>query len=74
MTQFWGNVLSARSGMMPREDVMGELARNAAFLDTVPGRQWRPLIDTTLDPEVGARRPKPFRPTIAARIIMARAC
>ena len=60
MTQFWGNVLSARSGMMPREDVMGELARNAAFLDTVPGRQWRPLVDTTLDPEVGARRPKPF--------------
>jgi predicted metalloprotease with PDZ domain len=60
MTQFWGNILSARSGMMPREDVMGELARNAAFLDTVPGRQWRPLIDTTLDPEVGARRPKPF--------------
>jgi predicted metalloprotease with PDZ domain len=59
-TQFWGNVLSARSGMMPKEDVMGELARNAAFLDTVPGRQWRPLIDTTLDPIVGARRPKPW--------------
>ncbi|MDP9414966.1 MAG: peptidase M61 [Pseudomonadota bacterium] len=59
-TQFWGNVLSARSGMMPREDVLGELARNAAFLDTVPGRSWRPLIDTTFDPIVGARRPKPF--------------
>jgi predicted metalloprotease with PDZ domain len=59
-TQFWGNVLSARSGMMPKEDVLGELARNAAFLDTVPGRQWRPLIDTTLDPIVGARRPKSF--------------
>jgi predicted metalloprotease with PDZ domain len=60
MTQFWGNVLSARSGMMPKEDVLGELARNAAYLDTVPGRSWRPLIDTTLDPIVGARRPKPF--------------
>ncbi len=59
-TQFWGNVLSARSGMMPREDVMGELARNAASLDISPGRNWRPLIDTTLDPIVGARRPKPF--------------
>ena len=59
-TQFWGNVLSARSGMMPKEDVMGELARNAAFLDTVPGRSWRPLIDTTFDPIVGARRPKPW--------------
>ena len=59
-TQFWGNVLSARSGMMPKEDVLGEMARNAAFLDTVPGRSWRPLIDTTFDPIVGARRPKPF--------------
>ncbi len=59
-TQFWGNVLSARSGMMPKEDVMGELARNAASLDVLPGRSWRPLIDTTLDPIVGARRPKPF--------------
>ena len=59
-TQFWGNILSARSGMMPKEDVLGELARNAAYLDTVPGRNWRPLIDTTFDPIVGARRPKPF--------------
>ena len=59
-TQFWGNVLSARSGMMPKEDVLAELARNAAQLDTLPGRTWRPLIDTTLDPTVGARRPKPF--------------
>jgi predicted metalloprotease with PDZ domain len=59
-TQFWGNVLSARSGMMPKEDVLGELARNAAYFDTLPGRNWRPLIDTTLDPIVGARRPKPW--------------
>ena len=60
MTQFWGNILSARSGMMPKEDVLGELARSAAFYDTQPGRAWRPLIDTTLDPIVGARRPKPW--------------
>jgi predicted metalloprotease with PDZ domain len=59
-TQFWGNILSARSGMMPREDVLAELARSAAFYDTQPGRAWRPLIDTTYDPIVGARRPKPF--------------
>ncbi len=59
-TQFWGNILSARSGMMPKEDVLGELARNAAYYDTQPGRSWRPLIDTTLDPIVGARRPKAF--------------
>jgi predicted metalloprotease with PDZ domain len=59
-TQFWGNVLSARSGMMPVEDVKAELARTAAYYDTLPGRKWRPLIDTTHDPIVAARRPKPY--------------
>jgi len=56
-TQFWGLVLSARSGLMPAEDVLGELARSAAFYDTLPGRAWRPLIDTTNDPAVQGRRP-----------------
>jgi predicted metalloprotease with PDZ domain len=59
-TQFWGNVLSARSGMMPVEDVKAEIARTAAFYESQPGRSWRPLVDTTLDPIVGARRPKSF--------------
>jgi predicted metalloprotease with PDZ domain len=59
-TQFWGNILSARSGIMPAEDVKAEIARTAAFYDTQPGRNWRPLVDTTLDPIVGARRPKPW--------------
>jgi predicted metalloprotease with PDZ domain len=59
-TQFWGNVLSARSGMMPVEDVKSELARTAAYYDILPGRSWRPLVDTTNDPIVTARRPQPF--------------
>jgi predicted metalloprotease with PDZ domain len=59
-TQFWGNVLSARSGMMPVEDVKSELARVAAYYDTLPGRTWRPLIDTTYDPIVQSRRPQPW--------------
>jgi predicted metalloprotease with PDZ domain len=59
-TQFWGNVLSARSGMMPAEDVKAEIARTAAFYESQPGRSWRPLVDTALDPIVGARRPKSF--------------
>jgi predicted metalloprotease with PDZ domain len=59
-TQFWGNVLAARSGLMPREDVLAELARTAAFYDTLPGRSWRPLIDTTNDPIVQGRRPQPW--------------
>jgi predicted metalloprotease with PDZ domain len=59
-TQFWGYVLAARSGLMPAEDVRAELARTAAFYDTLPGRRWRPLIDTTNDPIVQARRPQPW--------------
>lgn len=59
-TQFWGNILSARSGMMPVEDVKDELARTAAYYDTLPGRSWRPLVDTTNDPIVASRRPKAF--------------
>ena len=59
-TQFWGNILAARSGLMPREDVLAELARTAAYYDTLPGRAWRPLLDTTNDPIVQARRPQPW--------------
>ncbi len=59
-TQFWGNILSARSGIMPIEDVKSELARTAAFYDILPGRSWRPLVDTTNDPIVLARRPQPY--------------
>lgn len=59
-TQFYGLVLSARSGMMPTEDVRAELARTAAYYDLIPGRSWRPLIDTTHDPIITPRSPKPW--------------
>jgi predicted metalloprotease with PDZ domain len=59
-TQFWGFVLAARSGLMPAADVLAEFARAAAFYDTLPGRAWRPLIDTTMDPIIQARRPQPW--------------
>lgn len=59
-TQFWGNILSARSGLMPAEDVKAELARTAAYFDTLPGRSWRALGDTTFDPIINARRPQTF--------------
>jgi len=60
-TQFWGYVLAARSGLTSREDTMAALANIAAGLDTLPGRQWRPLIDTTNDPVITARAPKGWR-------------
>jgi predicted metalloprotease with PDZ domain len=57
-TQFWGYVLSARSGMLSKAETLDELAAIAARLDNTKGRTWRPLIDTTYDPIVAARRPK----------------
>ncbi|WP_192901914.1 M61 family metallopeptidase [Sphingosinicella ginsenosidimutans] len=57
-TQFWGYVLSARSGLMPVQDVRDALAQTAAYYDTLPGRQWRPLVDTTNDPIINQRRPQ----------------
>ena len=59
-TQFWGYVLQARSGLVSAEDTLAGLAMIAATLDTRPGRQWRPLIDTTNDPIIAARRPQPW--------------
>lgn len=57
-TQFWGYVLEARSGMSTKQEVLDKLALIAAGLDNQPGRQWRPLVDTTNDPIISARRPK----------------
>jgi predicted metalloprotease with PDZ domain len=48
-TQFWGFVLSARSGLMTRDEVMDVFARLAARHVSQPGRSWRPLRDTGND-------------------------
>ncbi|HYI42970.1 MAG TPA: PDZ domain-containing protein [Sphingomicrobium sp.] len=59
-TQFWGNVLEARSGMSSKQDVLDKLAISAAGLDNVRGREWRPLVDTTYDPIIQNRAPAPW--------------
>lgn len=57
-TQFWGYVLQARSGIVSKQDTLDMLANIAASLDNRPARSWRPLVDTTNDPIISARRPK----------------
>jgi predicted metalloprotease with PDZ domain len=57
-TQFWGLVLGGRSGMLSKDEVLDNLALWAAGQDLTKGRQWRPLVDTTNDPIISARRPK----------------
>jgi len=57
-TQFWGYVLGARSGMFSKQETLDAYAQIAAKLDTTRGREWRPMVDTTNDPIISARRPK----------------
>jgi predicted metalloprotease with PDZ domain len=60
-TQYWGQVLAARAGLVTREEALGALARVAALYDLRPGRKWKPLIDTTNDPIVANRAPAAWR-------------
>ena len=59
-TQYWTNVLCARSGLWSVEQTLGALALNAARYEARPGSRWRPLIDTTRDPIIAARSPLPW--------------
>ena len=61
-TQFWGYVLGARSGMLSKADTLDAIAATAAAYSLgTPGRQWRPLVDTTNDPIIAGRQPMPWR-------------
>ncbi len=57
MTQYWGNVLSARAGLRTPEDTRDVFAEVAANFVASSGRDWRPLVDTTNQPTVSQRRP-----------------
>jgi predicted metalloprotease with PDZ domain len=60
-TQFWGKVLAARSGLMTRDEALDGLAATAASYEYLPGRAWRPLIDTVNDEIINPRRPMAYR-------------
>ena len=57
-TQYYGQVIAARSGLLTRDQAMESLALTAATYDARVGRQWRALQDTTNDPIISQRRPK----------------
>lgn len=56
-TEYWGEVLSARSGLRNLEQERDSLALTAAVYDNVPGRAWRSMQDTTNDEIINPRRP-----------------
>ncbi len=60
-TQYWGHVLAARSGFVSKQEALDLIANNSAVYDTRTGRDWRPLVDTTLDPVIAARRSLPWQ-------------
>lgn len=60
-TQYWGNVLTARSGLRTAELSRDALAVVAAiYAQGRPGLSWRSIQDTTYDPVIASRRPKPY--------------
>ncbi|HET6724938.1 MAG TPA: M61 family peptidase [Gammaproteobacteria bacterium] len=48
LTDYWADVLTARSGLRTQKEEREALALTAAGMDHRPGRAWRPLIDTTI--------------------------
>jgi predicted metalloprotease with PDZ domain len=52
MTQYWGDVLSARTGLWTVESYREALAWHAANLDVKPGRIWRNLEDTAISSSI----------------------
>ncbi len=48
MTQYLGNVLAARAGLKSQAQYREVLALSAASLDSKPGRDWRPTLDTAV--------------------------
>jgi predicted metalloprotease with PDZ domain len=60
-TQYWGQVLSARSGLWSQPFTRESIAYLAATLEgNRPGRLWRTLQDTTYQPIMTPRRPLSF--------------
>jgi predicted metalloprotease with PDZ domain len=59
-TQYWGQVLAARSGLWTKQMAIEALAQTAASYDIRQGRRWRTLSDTTRDPIIAARSPLPW--------------
>jgi predicted metalloprotease with PDZ domain len=60
-TQYWGFVLSARSGLLTKQQTLDAIAATAAVYDHRIGREWRAMQDTTNDPIAAMRRPLPWR-------------
>ena len=77
LTEYLGDVLAARSGLYTDEEFRGELAHDAAAMQSHSAREWRSLQETTVSasslaggghahppPVQGAQEPGRFLPTV----------
>jgi predicted metalloprotease with PDZ domain len=55
-TQYWGQVLAARSALRTRQQALDQIAITAAMYQATAGRRWRALQDTTNDEIINPRR------------------
>ncbi|RVT39588.1 hypothetical protein [Sphingobium algorifonticola] len=60
LTQFYGHVLAARCGLISVAHTLEAFALIYTTYDTRPGRRWRPLADTDMDPIFTGREPQPW--------------
>ena len=58
LTDYYGNVLTARSGLRTPEQARDAIAQIAANFEISPGRTWRPLVDTTNQPIISSHSPR----------------
>jgi predicted metalloprotease with PDZ domain len=56
-TEYWGQVLAARAGLLTPAQFRDYIAMDAASELASVGREWRPLQDTTNDEIINDRRP-----------------
>jgi len=59
-TEYWGDVLQARSGLGSKDEALANFATVAAFYENQPGRDWRALQDTTNHNLLGYRTSNPW--------------
>ena len=59
LTNYYGNVLTARSGLRTPEQARDAIAQIAAGFEASPGRTWRSLVDTTNQPIISAHGATP---------------
>ncbi len=52
LTQFWGNVLPTRAGLLKPEEYRDLIAMSAGHFDISTGPRWRPVADTAVEAQV----------------------